>query len=134
GPAVYHDRGVEARLGGEVAAERHAAALPRRGVGRRDVLDGELGPVQLGTPARLEALYGGQDVILEHLRARAVGGEVVRHDRPAQATAATVPPSDGERLARPRVGAAELPGCAHPSSLGARERCAREVVLARGTG
>src|SRR5690606_39961916 len=56
GAPVDHDRGVEAGLGGEVATERHAAALPRRGVRRRDVLDGELRAVQLRAPAGLEAV------------------------------------------------------------------------------
>src|SRR5690606_24121914 len=55
-PSVDDDRRVEPRLGGEEAPEWHAAVLPRCGVRGRDVLDREARAVQLGAPARLEAL------------------------------------------------------------------------------
>lgn len=81
--AVDDDAGGHAGIAREVPAERDAAVLPR---GRRrgwDLLDGELGAIELARPRVLEPFHRIEDVVVEPLGACAVGGQGGGNDRPA---------------------------------------------------
>jgi hypothetical protein len=88
--AVDDDPRRQCSFRGEEPAQRDVAVLPRRRVGRRYVIDGQLDAVQLGPPARLQTFQGVQHEVVEAVCPAAPGRDLTWQQGATEAPTAAV--------------------------------------------